>query len=242
MATLALHYDLDAALLTDLPSDDEMTGLMIDHAELLGWSQGFDPEDRDSWTWQVNEMTRISGATGLTYSVQVSLPHDRPVRAPWAGITTCAQDLLGRWFVGEPAGYSFAFDATVTAVRQSSDPEFFDRVPVSPGASVGVSFFAGQERPGGVDLLDTVLAEARGLVIGPSSRQRNGMALETGAPPLPEFHGTPWEHVAALDTHLREWSPLLVGSLASTVMFTAAELRVPGPLMIHLRRTTTPTT
>ena len=74
MATLALHYDLDAARLTDLPGDDEMTGLLIDHAELLGWNQGFDPEDRDTWAWQVNEVTRLGGATSLTYSVQVSLP------------------------------------------------------------------------------------------------------------------------------------------------------------------------
>ncbi|NEK47522.1 hypothetical protein GR250_40390, partial [Rhizobium leguminosarum] len=63
MASLAVHYDLDAAQLPDLPGDDDMTGLMIDHTELLGWSQGFDPEDRDSWTWQVNEVTRVSSAT-----------------------------------------------------------------------------------------------------------------------------------------------------------------------------------
>ena len=149
---------------------------------------------------------------------------------------------MGRWGVGEPAGFSFAFDATDTTVRQSSDPEYFDRVPASPGASVGVSLFAEQERPGGVDLLNTVLAEAHGLVIGPTSRQRNGMALKAGAPPLPEFHGISWTHAATLDARLREWSPLLAGALATTVMSTAQELHVPGALMVHLHKNAAPTT
>ena len=241
MASLAVHYDLDDAQLPDLPGDDDMTGLMIDHTELLGWSQGFDPEDRDSWTWQVNEVTRVSSATGLTYSIQVSLPHDRAVRAPWAGITTGAHTLLERWGLGDPAGYSFGFDAADTALRQPTGLEFVDRLPASPEVSVGVSLFAALERPGGVDLLDTLLAEARDLMIGPSSPQRTGVTLETGAAPLPEFQGTPWKHVATVDTRLREWSPLVVGALASTVMFTAQELRVPGPLMVHLHRSITPT-
>ena len=68
------------------------------------------------------------------------------------------------------------------------------------------------------------------------------MTLETVPAPLPEFQGTPWKHVATVDTRLREWSPLVVGALASTVMFTAQELRVPGPLMVHLHRSITPTT
>ena len=242
MATLALHYDLAAARSADPPGNDEMTGLMIDHAELLGWNQGFDLEDRDTWTWQVNEVTRVSSATGLTYSIQVSLPHDRAVRAPWAGITTGAHTLLERWGLGDPAGYSFGFDAADTALRQPTGLEFVDRLPASPEVSVGVSLFAALERPGGVDLLDTLLAEARDLMIGPSSPQRTGVTLETVPAPLPEFQGTPWKHVATVDTRLREWSPLVVGALASTVMFTAQELRVPGPLMVHLHRSITPTT
>ncbi|WHF24545.1 hypothetical protein QJS66_10490 [Kocuria rhizophila] len=42
MASLAVHYDLDAAQLPDLAGDDGVTGLIIGRAELLGWSQGFD--------------------------------------------------------------------------------------------------------------------------------------------------------------------------------------------------------
>lgn len=242
MASLAVHYDLDAAQLPDLPGDDDMTGLMIDHTELLGWSQGFDPEDRDSWTWQVNEVTRVSSATGLTYSIQVRLPHDRAVRAPWAGIATSAHTLLERWGLGDPAGYSSGFDAADTALRQPTGPEFFDHVPASPEVSVGFSLFAALERPGGVDLLGTLLAEARDLMIGPSSPRRTGVTLETGAAPLPEFQGTPWKHVATVDTRLREWSPLVAGALANAVTFTARELHVPGPLMVHLHKNAAPET
>lgn len=91
----------------------------------------------------------------------------------------------------DPAGCSFGFDAADTALRQPTGLEFVDRLPASPEVSVGVSLFAALERPGGVDLLDTLLAEARDLMIGPSSPQRTGVTLETVPAPLPEFQGTP---------------------------------------------------
>lgn len=240
MATLALHYDLAAARSADPPGNDEMTGLMIDHAELLGWNQGFDPEDRDTWTWQVNEVTRINSATGVTYSIHVTLPQDRSTRAPWAGIATCAHTLLERWGLGGPARYSFGFDVTDTALRQTTGSEYFSRVPASPGAPAGVSLFAAQERPGEDDFLTPLMTDARDVVTGPSLPRPNGAELEKNAPALPEFHGTAWNHVATLDTRLREWSPLLVGTLASRVMFEARQRQAPGPLMLHLHQATTP--
>ena len=242
MPTLAVHYDLHAARFSRLPSDEEMTGLMIDQTELLGWNQGFDPEDRDSWTWQVTEVARLSSATGLTYSIQVNLPRDRPARAPWAGITTSAHALLERWGLEDPAGYSFGFDPADTTLRQPTGLEFFDRVPASPGTSARVSLFAAHAQSGDDDLLTTLLTEVGEVVTGLPSHLLHEVQTDRNAPPLPEFHGTVWNHVATLGTRLRAWGPLLAGALASTMMVTAQELHVPGPLMVHLYGNAAPTT
>ncbi len=244
MATVTLHYPVDPSRLDHLPDAELLTGLMIDHAAALGWSQGFDREDADVWSWQINEAHCMANANGTLVALTVSLPGDRSILPPFAGIAIHADAVLRRVGLQDPSSILVGFTPGETILREPERSEMLRRAPLGSEADALVTLYAaGPDAPVHADNPTTTAAIPAPSAASSYSPLLAG-ALEEYAtdaltdPVVPAAHlphlpaelaeisehpSTPWHVVDAVNSSVSEWSPLLAGVLANSVMFAAQE-------------------
>lgn len=229
MATLILSGSIaPGGILTSL-DDENLTGYLIDYAQLMGVSQGFDPRDSSPYQWQISQAGILPASSPATVSVWVQfvLPK-RVTPLPFAGITSTIAGALSELgfssptsftWVLTPADYSYlepSPDLALPPIDQSGDSRLSLSL-YSPGPSQGPELQT--------DIFSSTFGALRWL-------PDTGSVLE--AHQVPEYWSTCWEPIGAAEVTAPLALTTLIGLTFNTLIWQAQEASIDTPLMLRL--------
>lgn len=237
MAVIHVHYPATPAGTSCTLEDELLTGMLIDHAEMLGWDQGFDPESRAHFTWQINEAASLVTPDAVSFSLWVTLSPDRMISPPFAGITACMDGLLRRLGHGAPTGFTVAVDPREARLREPEGLRVFRSTPALAPQGAGIDVVVGTEDHEFAEPLPAVgdlLTGAEDLVRSWHPAATPPATVDPALVPGCIHRRTRFGGGTAM---LAEWGAAAAGALAGTVMWNAQELGVQIPMTVHVTRT-----
>lgn len=237
MAVIHAHYPAASPGAVSTVDDELLTGMLIDHAEMLGWDQGFDPESRAHFTWQINEAASLVTPDAVSFSLWVTLSPDRTILPPFAGITACMDGLLRRLGHGAPTGFTVTVDPREARLREPEGLRVFRTIPALAPQRASIDVVVGTEDHKFAEPLPAVgdlLTGAEDLVRSWHPATTPPPTVDPALVPGSTQRRTRFEGGTAM---LAEWGAAAAGALAGTVMWNAQELGVRTPMTVHVART-----
>lgn len=228
MATLFI--DGSARPGADLTSldDENLTGYLIDYAQLMGISQGFDLRDSSPYQWQINQagLLPASPQGKVSVWVQFTLP-GRVSPLPFAGIISTITAALAEFGFTSPSSFTWALIPAEHSYLGPS-PDLTLPPAQSEESRLFLSFYSPSAAPS--PALQTDIFS----VTGNPLRLLPGASSAPVTHKVPEYWFTPWEPVATAEVSAPLALKTLIGLTFNTLIWQAQEASIDTPLMLRL--------
>lgn len=243
MTTLLVHSNQTTGQGFSPPTDEDLTGMLIDHATVLGWDQGFTPKQHHTFAWQINEAgwdislpSHSSGSDPLPACwVQCTLPQDRNIPAPFAGIASSTVQVLSRIGWDPADGYTFVFGVDETCLSEPEGMVIFENAPLAPTTKLDVSL---KVPVGYLDNRSQCLMAEALVGVGPALKNISPHATPHGPFEIdvPEYHEISWTEAATVRGTSLEWSAEIVGALANQILWKIQQSGFGAPVLLHFSK------
>lgn len=215
----------------DLTSLDEesLTGYLIDYAQLMGVSQGFDLRDSSPYQWQISQAGILPASSPATVSVWVQfvLPK-RVTPLPFAGITSTIAGALSELGFSSPASFTWALIPAEHSYLEPSPDLTLPPASQSKESRLSLSLYSPSTSQGPAlqtDIFSSTFGALRWL-------PGTGSVLE--AHQVPEYWSTCWEPVGAAEVTAPLALTTLICLTFNTLIWQAQEASIDTPLMLRL--------
>lgn len=234
MATIIFEGRNDNLVDADLSGHD-ISGIVINYANILGWPQGFDGRPPREIPWQVNEagLERLQQNKIHGFWVQFSIPEDSGSKAPFAGVASVMDGIASRLNWEHTDSYSFAIDTEYVNLQDPEGSSVFERISRNNAtqARISISVPPDSNLTFSKKLLNRPNSGVEHLISNTTIRDHKSLVHNSK---IPEYQGNKWRNFVIFDSFIIEWSPVAAGVIAGILAFNLAANNIKCPTLIRI--------
>lgn len=216
-------------------SGHDISGIVINYANILGWPQGFDGQPPREIPWQVHEagLERLPQNKTDGFWAQFSIPEDFGSKAPFAGVASVMDGVASRLNWEHTDSYSFAIDTEYVNLQDPEGSSVFERISRNKATQARISISITP---------DSNLTFCKKLLNPPNSGLGHLISNTTildhkflvHNSTILEYQDNKWRDVVIFDSFISEWSPVSAGVLAGILAFNLAANNIKCPILIRI--------